>query len=392
MATAFITSFRDEQALDNPPGPKARDWVLVAIVVIGSVIEGFLRTDLSWPIASMISSWIMAATLPWRRLYPLRAMIISFSAVIILMLASIATLGDAPPPGNYVYALSLLHVYALFRWASGHDATVGLGLMFIMFVIANLDDWTGIGEAIGGLIFFLFPAELGGVIRYRESAKVREIDQIRSREREQLARELHDTVAHHVSAIAIQAQAGRAMAATKPDAALELLAVIEEEASRTLSEMRSMVGSLRDQTDPDDRASASLTPQQGLADIESLSATGIGGTASVVVRRTGKTEWLSQPIETALFRIAQESITNAARHARSVQTIDITIDGTADDAVTMTVCNDGRTVTDQSDRAGYGLVGMEERAQLLGGTFDAGPNQDGGWTVTTTLPRTGVSS
>ena len=72
------------------------------------------------------------------------------------------------------------------------------------------------------------------------------MDQVRLREREQLARELHDTVAHHVSAIAIRAQAGRVVAAARPEAALDALGVIEEEASRTLAEMRAMVGVLRE--------------------------------------------------------------------------------------------------------------------------------------------------
>ena len=91
----------------------------------------------------------------------------------------------------------------------------------------------------------LFPVELGVVIRYQANNRRQAIEQAKSLTREQLARELHDSVAHHVSAIAIQAQGGRAMAAKAPDRALEVLAVIEEEAARALAEMRNMVGALR---------------------------------------------------------------------------------------------------------------------------------------------------
>ena len=114
------------------------------------------------------------------------------------------------------------------------------------------------------IVFLLFPAALGASVRYRTTSRLRELDQVKLREREQLARELHDTVAHHVSAIAIRAQAGRVVAASHPDAAVDALEVIEEEASRTLAEMRSMVGALREDEEPE------LAPQRGVADIERL--------------------------------------------------------------------------------------------------------------------------
>ena len=92
----------------------------------------------------------------------------------------------------------------------------------------------------------LFPAVLGAAVRYRTNFRHRSLEQVRLRERERLARELHDTVAHHVSAIAVRAQAGQVVATTRPAAAVEALRVIEAEASRTLAEMRAMVGVLRD--------------------------------------------------------------------------------------------------------------------------------------------------
>jgi signal transduction histidine kinase len=120
-------------------------------------------------------------------------------------------------------------------------------------------------------------------VRYRASSRLREIDQVKLRERQQLARELHDTVAHHVSAIAIQAQAGRTVAADRPDAALRALETIEEAASRTLAEMRSMVGVLRDGDEPE------RAPQPGVADIERLAREGGHGPRVDVSSRASST-------------------------------------------------------------------------------------------------------
>ena len=119
------------------------------------------------------------------------------------------------------------------------------------------------------MLVVLVAAALGASVRYQDKARVRGLDRVKLLEREQLARELHDTVAHHVSAIAVRAQAGRVVAPSDPAAALDALVVIEEEASRTLAEMRAMVGALRQGEEPD------LAPQRGVADLSRL-ATGAG--------------------------------------------------------------------------------------------------------------------
>jgi signal transduction histidine kinase len=208
------------------------------------------------------------------------------------------------------------------------------------------------------------------------------MDQVKLLEREQLARELHDTVAHHVSAIAVRAQAGRVVAAADPDAALDALAVIEEEASRTLAEMRDMVGALRRGTDAD------LAPQGGVADIGRL-ADGAGHRPDVQVELSGELDGLRPSVDAALYRLAQESITNAVRHARHVTRIVVSVRGDAD-RVRLTVDDDGDTSAhDPRSSSGFGLIGMAERAKLLGGSLEAGPNRDRdrGWTVQAVLPK-----
>ena len=181
----------------------------------------------------------------------------------------------------------------------------------------------------------------------------------------------------------VRAQAGRVVAASDPEAAIDALRVIEEEGSRTLAEMRTMVGALRDREDAD------LAPQNGVADIERL-ARNVDDEPRVQVRLTGDLDELSPAVGAATYRIAQESVTNALRHARNATRIDVQVVG-EEDAVRLTVRDDGDPVHASSVAAGYGVVGMTERAALLGGTLEAGPGPDHGWVVDAVLPREGPS-
>jgi len=217
-------------------------------------------------------------------------------------------------------------------------------------------------------------------MRYRAVARVREVQQVRTLERGELARELHDTVAHHVSAIAIQAQAGRTVAAADPAAALEALAVIEAEASRTLYEMRTMVRVLRD-GEAVDAEPVEYGPQRGISDLDELTRM----SPLVRVHCVGDLADLTQPVEVAVYRICQESVTNAIRHAVHATTVSVEVRGDVG-VVGLRVHDDGEA-TRPSTTGGYGLLGMAERAKLLRGTFEAGPDPAGGWTVEATLPR-----
>ena len=150
-----------------------------------------------------------------------------------------------------------------------------------------------------------------------------------------LARELHDTVAHHVSAIAIRAQAGRVVGATDPAGALDALAVIEREASRTLAEMRGIVGALRADDDVE------LAPQPGIADLDRLARNTSG--VAVEVEFHGDIGDVRPSVDTAVYRLVQESITNANRHSRNASMICVRIDSEPD-AVRLRIHDDGDPV------------------------------------------------
>ena len=300
-----------------------------------------------------------------------------------LIVGDVANLiAAAGPVGLDTMIYVVLLPYSLFRWGAGREAGIGLAIILVALVLGVAVDFTGVVDTVIGSLFLLFPAALGASVRYWTASRLRELDQVKLLERAQLARELHDTVAHHVSAIAIRAQAGRTLAATQPDAAVNALDVIEEEASRTLTDMRTMVGDLRE------GEAAALAPQPGVADLQRL-AHGDGTQPRVEVDLSGHLTGLRPSVEAAIFRIAQESITNATRHARHATRIDVRVTGDAD-RVHLTVQDDGDIGSIGGGPLGYGLVGMTERATLLGGCLEAGPAPDGGWTVHAVLPRAGA--
>ncbi|MDQ5832953.1 MAG: histidine kinase [Actinomycetota bacterium] len=377
MVRNAVRSLWAEPRVPNPPTRVWRDWALVAVLVPLAVLEVILREDLVWRPVALVLGAAPVFTLLWRRTHPLVVVAVAFGAQ---TLADAATLFGADESAVlYTTAYVLLLPYSLFRWGSGRDAAIGLAMILVGLFISD----TGLDLVIA-IGFFLFSAALGAAIRYQASSRLREMDQVKLREREQLARELHDTVAHHVSAIAIRAQAGRTLAAADPNAAVDALEVIEEEASRTLAEMRTMVGALRQGEEPD------LAPQRGVADIERL-ARSAGDSPRVDVELWGDLDDLKPSVEAAIYRLAQESITNAVRHARHATRINVWVVGD-DRCVRLTVSDDGDASSlSASASSGYGIAGMTERAKLLGGTLEAGPSRDRGWTVDAVLPRNGTA-
>ena len=367
----------EPRATPPPPARVWTDWVLLALLVPVAILEVFLRDDLGWPLIAFILGVPSMFALLWRRTHPLTVVVVVFAchgaseAVLLLGAAHSAML--------YSSAWLLILPYTLFRWGSGRECMLGLAVLMLAHVPNGSGAVNSLVEVAAASVFLLFPAAVGLAVRYRITYRIRETDQIKLHEREQLARELHDTVAHHVSAIIIQAQAGRTVAPTDPQAAVRVLEVIEAEASRALAEMRIMVGALRD------GEAAALAPLRGFADITKL-ARATGSSPHIAVQLSGGLLDLPASVEAAVYRLAQESITNAVRHARHATRIDVLVAGD-DDAIRLTVHDDGDPNPSAAVTAGFGLVGMSERAKLLGGTLQAGPNQGRGWTITAVLPR-----
>ena len=378
MVTQALRSLWAEPRPTDAPARGPRDWILVAVLTCWSLVEAVLRQDLAPRPLLLLAAVAVIGSLLWRRTHPLVAVAICFGTLTIVDIIRILT-GSPGVLLNSTIA-ALIVAYALFRWGSGREAACGLGVILLWVPITTVVDPTSPAEKVAAYAFFLFAAALGAAIRYRTKIRIRDIDQVKAREREQLARELHDTVAHHVSGIAIQAQAGRAVAASHPERAVEALATIEDAATRTLTELRAIVGVLRT---PED---AEFAPQPGLAEVEQLATDG-QTRPHVTVTISGDVDDLSPAVGAAIYRLAQESVTNARRHARHATQVTVAVAGDAE-RVRLTIDDDGFSGAGGRAPAGYGLVGMQERAALLGGTFHAGPMAERGWRVEANLPRT----
>jgi signal transduction histidine kinase len=353
-----------------------RDWVLVGVLMVTALLEGVLRNDVAWRPFATILAVGLAPVLLWRRTHPLACVVVGFGTAMALGLATLA--GGAPNVGldTMVY-VDLMLVYALVRWGSGREIVIGLAVVGVAAVIGTVAVYTGPAEVIGGFGILAASAAGGAAFRYRAESWRRALDQVRSQERVGLARELHDMVAHHVSAIVVQAQAGRAMAGQRPEAALEALAVIEGEASRTLAEMRAMVRVLRD------GAPAEYAPQRGVADLVSLARREPVPVVDVEV--PGDLDEVPLQVDAAVYRLAQEALTNALRHARNASRVEIRV-VQGGGRLRLRVIDDGRIDPARAASHGFGLLGMTERVKLLGGTLRAGPAPEGGWTVDAELP------
>ncbi|MFO0679924.1 MAG: histidine kinase [Polyangiaceae bacterium] len=380
MRTEFARFLR----MPRPEGAgriSGTDRVLALLLAPTVVLEGVFREGLVRRPFEIAFGLLLAGAVAIRRRFPFGAPTSAFALATFVALVRWAF--GLPEVALYASVSAILLPYTLVRWGSGREIAVGYAVVTSTFFGSMLaGDMHAPSDAIGGALTLLFPGALGAFLRSRAEGHRKDVEHAKTREREHIARDLHDSVAHHVSAIAIQAQAARAVLAVRPEAAADALGNIESEAKRTLSELRSMVRTLRDER------SATLEPGVGVRDLPRLaSALGTGLCVEVVVDEGA--DALSSGVQGAVYRVAQESITNAARHAAGASRVDVRV--TLDDGdVTVSVENDGESPL-PSGAPGFGLVGMAERAKLLGGTFSAGPRKEGGWRVRVVLPRRGSS-
>jgi signal transduction histidine kinase len=203
-------------------------------------------------------------------------------------------------------------------------------------------------------------------------------------ERLRLARELHDVVAHSISVIAVQSGVGAHVAVTQPEEAAKALAAIEVTSRAALTELRRLLGVLRQEGE----SQGSLAPVPGLADLDALLAEVAKAGLGVRLRVEGTPSPLPAGLDLSAYRIVQEALTNVVKHAGPARAQ--VVIGYRDQAVTVEVTDDGRGVTvptgDGQARVGHGLIGMRERVAVFGGDLEAGPRPGGGFRVAARLP------
>jgi signal transduction histidine kinase len=355
---------------------------------------------------------VQGLALYWRRSRPVLVTAVALVGSLVLMLAA---------PNLVVPFTGLVAVCSL--------AALRPPLLSVPALVALLGvTATNLRTGTAGDTYFTMAMDvvawaLGETVRNRRVAIEQESRRAVVEERSRIAREMHDVIAHSVSVIVVQAAAADDVFDVRPDQARQALRSIESTGREALLELRRLLGAVRPggPTAADDgrrrgrprlRAAASsrtavgrggaepnreahdvAPPQPGLGRVDELAAPLRAGGLDVRVSRAGLIRPLAAGVDVSAYRIVQEALTNALRHAHAGR-VDVTITYAAD-TIEIEIVDDGRSAAlgrrgagtgEVAGTGGHGIVGMRERAGMLGGALTAGPDRDGGFRVHARLP------
>lgn len=389
---------------DAPLRPR---WVTP--VVDGAIAAAFFAVSLlldqglfAWTGLSLLVPLAMIAPLAVRRLYPVVSVVGVYLAGIVVLLHGYQAIG--------FYTLAVLvATYSISaygpRWASRTALATGvLGCMLLTWSVAVSDPFLGIDPRASLVVLLVTVPMLvvswaAGKLRASriDAQKIRderlarlavereqELRLAAQAERARIAREMHDIVAHSLTVMVAQADGGRYAGAKDPGAATHALETIAETGRAALADMRRLLGVLRDEEGED--SDGSLAPQPASGDLESLVEQVRASGLQVSLVRMGTPRNLPPGVGLTAHRICQEALTNVMKHAGPEPTVTVLVQWT-DTSLTIEVSDDGRGASTQTDDGqGHGLLGMRERAMMLGGTLSAGPRPGGGFRVRAQLP------
>ncbi|WP_344235322.1 sensor histidine kinase [Kribbella hippodromi] len=339
----------------------------------------------------------MLAPLVWRRTHPELVFYGVCSVALLQWLAHVQLM-----PGNVGLMVAL---YAITVYGDVQQSRVALGIGGLGVLMATSRYWSNsdwkqqitMMVALGALVFGvwalgerrrtrgLYVAQLEERAAQLERDRDRESKLAVSNERTRIAREIHDVVAHGLSIMIVQADGGLYAADQSPEAAKKALATIGDTGRASLTEMRKMLGLLK-QDEQRELDPNQPRPQPGVSSlpelIENVRAAGL----SVEYEVTGRPRDLPALLGLTAYRIVQEGLTNTLKHAGPGARTSVTLDF-GREMLTVVVTDDGRGagVAPSSD-PGHGLVGMRQRASVSGGTVSAGPKAGGGYEVIARLP------
>ncbi|MFI1213513.1 sensor histidine kinase [Streptomyces sp. NPDC020802] len=294
--------------------------------------------------------------------------------------------------------LLVLITYTVLRVARP-SAAFGLGAALGVSVIVQPlrvgDDPRTLGSCFVLLICVVAFTSLGAYLRLQHARRARTIVEVRHGERLELARDLHDFVAHHITGMIVQANAALAVHETAPEKVEPILRNIARSGSETLSSMRRLVHVLREEERAGLRPGELFTELGRLVSDFSATAT---ATASEAVRReagearldvsaAARTAPLTPEVETSVHRVVQETLTNVRRHAPGTDArVRLDADHEWLRVTTVNTAPVRRGSPPAGGRGGFGLVGLRERVEALDGKLDAGPEPGGGWRTTASFP------
>ena len=375
--------------------PRAADAALAFAIFVATVflVDGpgdsiVIRPLGDVPIPALLVFAVASAALFWRRHAPLAVLAVAVAAWAVTLGSGYSDLGG----------VAIIALYSAGRYASDdRKAQVGVGVAVVVVLVDGLTAPAPWGEAVFGALVMFVAWYVGRRLRLRRQRadqllreQAAEARRVVNEERTRIARELHDVVAHRVSLMTVQAGAAKAVAAEDPEAALRAMGAVEEAGRQALDELRHLLGVLRPETELD-----GLGPQPGLADLPRLVEQTRGAGLDVSLTTDGVSAGFPARVDLFAYRIVQEALTNVLKHAGPGAHTEVRL-GTDRGGIVIEVLDDGRgaAVIPGSDDArtgarGHGIVGMRERARLLGGTLDARPRPGGGFSVVAHLPTGG---
>lgn len=337
-----------------------------------------------------LSVLLVCAPVAVRRSQPLLALTASCVAILVHLFADW-------PEGALPFVVMLL-AYTVGAWEAPRRAGLGLAAVYLTLLTLGVSDTAGLDTlgTVANLAFFTVAWTIGVAMRARREAveaRVRTAEERANRERQSAARalaeerlriaqELHDVVAHSMSVIAVQAGVGAHVLDERPEQARAALEAISATSRGTLTEMRRLLGVLRDS-----EGERSHAPAPGLADVPQLvddvRAAGVPVTLTVTGVPDAST---NAGVELSAYRVVQEALTNVIKHAGAPTQVDVAVRHLPG-SLAVEVVDDGRgAAVNGAVDGGHGLLGMRERVELWGGELVAGPVPGGGYRVCATLP------
>jgi signal transduction histidine kinase len=356
------------------------DRLLALVLLVAAELEIFLTHDAQGHrLLEALLAPAMAACVAFRRDRPALAGITAQ----LLMAVTFGVWG-----GSQVIGVSIAWfcaLYGLTVWSSRRGFVTGVALVVASDLLAALGEKGTLAASVPfavvtAVVMVLVRRIVGDRERRAELAE-RERDLVAREavveERARIARELHDAIAHSVSMMVVQAGAERRVLEDDRGETRDVLATIEEIGREALTEMRRLVGMLRSDVDEP------LAPQPGLADLPGLVGQVRDAGLPVALTIEGEPRALPVGLELSAYRIVQEALTNALKHAGNASAA-VRVHYRAD-AIELEIVDDGVSPVAASG-GGHGLVGMRERVALYGGRFDAGRRSGGGFGVRVLLP------
>jgi signal transduction histidine kinase len=384
-----MPTWTDEQR--RRPGPRALRWL--DLLVVGAILFLGLTHFFAGQAGSTVFTVLEAVPLLWRRRHPWPVFL-----VVAATSAAQPFFVAQPTVGQLAFPVA---VYSVARWSPRWQGIAALAVGCCGAVVASARWIAGFdGElsaaslipyviSIGAIVTAAFALGFAAQTRERYVASLvaraeqaermaeREVELAARDERSRIAREMHDVVAHGLSVIVVQADGARYAAARDPHVAVETLETVSATGREALTEMRRLLGLLRD-------GDTGVAPQPGLDDVRHLVDEARTAGMQVEADLPDPTTTVPDGVGLAAYRIVQEALTNVRKHAGPHATAQVQV--TVDREVAVAVRDDGRGAAVDTDGRGLGLVGMRERATAHGGTLEAGPAPGGGFAVSARLP------